>query len=93
MQSRPFPLICASLPGDRLSSHTLSTQNSEKGKVKKKKKSATLENEESQRRLKFCSLQILEMPEDFEMRHENFSSYYVVCAGSNFDHPVYQILK
>lgn len=79
-QSQHFPLICASLSGDWLSSHTLSNQESEKGKVKKKKKIATLENEESQGKLKFCSLQILEMPEDFEMRHENFFSYYVVCA-------------
>lgn len=38
-QSQHFPLICASLSGDWLSSHTLSNQESEKGKVKKKKKS------------------------------------------------------
>lgn len=37
-QSQHFPLICASLSGDWLSSHTLSNQESEKGKVKKKKK-------------------------------------------------------
>lgn len=66
--------------------HFKHPREGERESQRKKNKNAAFENQGSQGRLKFCSLQILEIPKDSAMLQEDFSSYHVVCARSNFNH-------
>lgn len=80
-----FTHPCISTEKQGVSTH-FEHPESETGKLKEKKKNAAFENQESQWRRKFCSLQILEIPKDSEILQEDVSACHEISARSNLDH-------